>query len=81
MMGTKKLSEIRKELHEALRRDRVKVQAWLDEQMAKLKADGHRDPKVIEDLYWIRDDLRRAVEENNSRSCKMQDQRAENHKG
>ena len=58
MMGLRKASEIKQALREALARDRHHVEAWLDEEFAKLRPAQRRDPKVVQDLHWIRDTLR-----------------------
>jgi hypothetical protein len=61
MIGTKKLSEIKKELREALRPKKAEIEARLDQEIAKLSDKERRDPKVVEELLWIRDVLREIV--------------------
>ncbi|MCI0381385.1 MAG: hypothetical protein L0215_27690 [Gemmataceae bacterium] len=54
----KKLSEIDNELRAAIRAKKGKIKSWLDGKLAKLSPDEKRDPRVVEDLLWIRDELR-----------------------
>ena len=54
MMGPKKLSEIKLELGKSLRTHRKNLGAWLDRQIAKLQPESELDPKVAEDLLWVR---------------------------
>ena len=70
MMGNKKLSEIRRELYDALRPKKAQIEAWLDQEMAKPSDKERRDPKAIENLIWIRDTLRKALQEKKRRERK-----------
>ncbi|MFO0970451.1 MAG: hypothetical protein U0793_33310 [Gemmataceae bacterium] len=52
MIGPKKLSEIKRELARALRKNKAELDLWVREQIATEPA-GKADPKVLEDLLWV----------------------------
>ena len=60
MIGPKKLSEIKRELRQALGNDPA-VAAWLDQQAAHSLPKKGRVSTVEEDLLWVRDLLHEAV--------------------
>jgi hypothetical protein len=60
MFTTKKLSEIKRQLYEALNRDRKKVTDWLEREMAAQRNAGAA--KVSENLIWVRYMVREAAE-------------------
>ena len=61
MMGTKKWSEIEKELRQAVGLQRQKIQAWLDMEQAALPQHRKVKGKVAEELKWIRAYLQSAL--------------------
>lgn len=63
MIGTKKLSEIKRDLRQAFRNQDEELNAWLDRKIAKHRPKTARVPRVVEDLLWIRELLREAVAE------------------
>lgn len=60
MIGPKKLSEIKRELRQALGNDQA-LAAWLDQQVSRSTSEAARGSSVEEDLLWVRDLLREAV--------------------
>jgi hypothetical protein len=67
MIGTKKLAAIKKELREKLRKDKKRVQQWVDRKQARLSAGDSENRRVLEELMWIRKLLREIVEEDETR--------------
>lgn len=70
MIGTKTASEIRQQFRAALARNSRAVQTWLDEEFAKLRPNERRDPKVAEELIWVRDALEEALKKKKRREKK-----------
>ena len=60
MIGTKKLSEIKRELRQALGNDQ-ELAAWLDRQISRPSQKAGSIPTVEKDLLWVRQLLRKAV--------------------
>ena len=60
MMGSKKLSEIKQELRQALGNDK-ELTAWLDRRISRPSTKTAGVPTVEKDLLWVRDLLREAV--------------------
>lgn len=60
MMGPKKLSEIKRDLRQQLAKGKRGLRIWLDRQIELLQTDNAHDPKVAEDLLWVRKSLRTA---------------------
>jgi len=69
MMGTKKLSEIKKELQQAARANEEELKAWVKQQNHKPK--NRRPARVLEELVWLRELLRQAVAEKKSADGKL----------
>ncbi len=65
MMGPKKLSEIKKELRQALGSQSAKIRAWLDREHSVHRAD--RGKSLAEELRWIQDYLQKAPKRTKSR--------------
>ena len=60
MLGTKKLSEINKELRQALKKTDADFQSWMDQKIVDHRQTT-QDSKVLEDLLWVQKVLREAV--------------------
>ena len=60
MIGPKKLSEIKRELRQALGHDPA-LAAWLDQQASRAPPQAGRVSTVEEDLLWVRELLRQPV--------------------
>ena len=69
-MGTKKLSEIRQEILQAIAAKDRDLDAWLDQEFGKLSRKRQVDPKLYEELNWIRKSLAQAVKEKKAGSRK-----------
>jgi len=67
MIGTRKLGDIKKKLHEKFRKDKKRVQEWVDEKRAGLEASGSGNRSVLEELIWVEKLLREATEEGKGR--------------
>jgi hypothetical protein len=61
MMGLKKLGELKRELRQVLGKAPNNLGAWLDRQAVRLERNCTHDPRVMEDLVWVRKMLRAAV--------------------
>ena len=70
MMGSKKASEIKRELRHLLSQRRKDVEPWLDRQIAKLQPQTLNDPRVAEDLLWVRKMLRTAEKKTRTRKSR-----------
>jgi hypothetical protein len=68
MMGTTKLSEIKRKLRLAARESGPDLKAWVNQQRGKQK--GHGPSRVLEELDWLRELLREAVAEKKTPSRK-----------
>ena len=66
MMGTKKFSEIKRELRQALGNDQ-ELAAWLDRQISPRSQKAGSIPTVEKDLLWVRQLLRKAVAQKKPR--------------
>lgn len=64
MMGPKKISAIKRDLAQVLKEDKH-LEAWLEEQISDLQRAKPTNPRVLEDLLWVRDLLRETVAEIN----------------
>ena len=67
MIGPKKLSEIKRELRQALGNDQ-ELAAWLDRQISQPSPKNRGIPAVEKDLLWVRELLREAVAEKKPRT-------------
>lgn len=53
MMGPVTLSEVKKELRRAFKKNEAEMQAFVDEEMAKARARNSRAPTLEKELTWI----------------------------
>ena len=60
MLGTKKLSEIKKELRLVLQKTDEDFQSWLDQKILEHRKST-QDAKVLEDLLWVQKILAESV--------------------
>ncbi len=67
MIGRKKLSDIERELRQALGNDQ-ELAAWLDRQISPPSPRNRGVPAVEKDLLWVRELLREAVAEKKPRT-------------
>ena len=68
MIGTRKLGDIKKSLHEKFRKDKKRVQQWLDKKKARLEASHSENRSVLEELMWVENLLREASVEGKDRA-------------
>lgn len=68
MMGSKKWSEIEKELCQVLGSRGQKIQAWLDKEQIARGKRGKGKMTIAEELEWIRSYLRLALEPSKSKT-------------
>jgi hypothetical protein len=67
MIGPKKLSDIKRELRQALGNDQ-ELAAWLDRQISQPSPKKRGIPDVEKDWLWVRELLREAVAEMKPRT-------------
>jgi hypothetical protein len=60
MMGPKKLADIKRAVRRALQQDQDSIGPWVDEQLASQET-AKTNQRVIEDLLWVRDNLRKSA--------------------
>jgi hypothetical protein len=65
MIGTMTATEVRRKLRAALLPRKVKIDAWIDNEMAKLSDAERHDPRAVEFLNWLRESLHQAANEKN----------------
>ena len=70
MMGSKKLSAIKRELRQALGNDK-ELAAWLDRQCSRPSPKEGDDSTVEKDLLWVRDLLRQGATGKKPRRRKL----------
>ena len=60
MMGERKASEYKEAFQQAVARDSRAIQAWLDQEYAKLSPVQRRNRREVEHLDWVREALNEA---------------------
>jgi hypothetical protein len=67
MIGTTKLGDIKKKLREKFRKDKKRVQQWVDEKRAGLEMSRSQNRRMLEELTWVEKLLREAIKEGKRR--------------